>query len=220
MSPPGRPKGEYRSAQREGTPVSPPPIVVYLHGFRSSPSSIKATRLIEYVAALPAAVRPRVHVPALTDRPAAAIASVVEWIARSAGGATPAFVGSSLGGYYATHLAERYGARAVLVNPAIRPYDDLEPWRGVQTNLYTGAAFDVTQAHFDELAALEVARISRPDRYFLLVETGDEVLDYREAVAYYGGAWQYVRGGGDHAFTDFVAQLPAILRFCGVEVPR
>jgi len=86
----------------------------------------------------------------------------------------------------------------------------------VQTNLHSGATFEVTQAHFDELIALRVARITRPERYLLLVETGDDVLDYREAVAFYGGAFQYVRGGGDHTFTEFAAQLPAILRFAGV----
>ncbi len=89
---------------------------------------------------------------------------------------------------------------------------------GTQTNLYTGEAFEVTHAHFDELRAIAVARITRPERYFLLVETGDEVLDCREAVAFYAGAHQYVRGGGDHTFTDFEAQLPAIVRFAGVPV--
>jgi hypothetical protein len=190
--------------------------LVYLHGFRSSPASIKATRLSEFVAALPVTARPQLHVPALADRPAVAIAAVAQWIDRHANPAALTFVGSSLGGYYATHLAERYDARAVMINPAVRPYDDLQSWRGVQTNLYTGAEFEVTNAHFDELRALRVARITRPERYFLLVETGDEVLDYREAVAFYGGAWQYVRGGGDHSFTDFATQLPAILRFAGV----
>jgi predicted esterase YcpF (UPF0227 family) len=104
----------------------------------------------------------------------------------------------------------------VLINPAVHPYDDLAPYVGVQTNLYTGEPFEVTPAHFDELRAMRVPRITRPDRYLLLVETGDEVLDYRVAVRYYGGAAQYVRGGGDHAFTDYPAQIPAILRFAGV----
>jgi uncharacterized protein len=87
----------------------------------------------------------------------------------------------------------------------------------VQLDLHTGAAFDVTDAHFDELAAMRVRRVTRPERYFLLVQTGDEVLDYRQAVAFYAGAFQYVEGGGDHAFAGFDAQVPAILRFCGVD---
>jgi len=191
--------------------------IVYLHGFRSSPASTKATRLRDYVAALPGATQPRLHIPELTHRPAAAVAGVAAWVERRADAQANslAFIGSSLGGYYATHLAERFGARAVVINPAVRPYDALASTLGVQTNLYTGEAFEVTQEHMDELRAMAVARVTRPHRYFLLVETGDEVLDYREAVAFYGGAHQYVRGGGDHAFTDFDAQLPAIVRFCG-----
>ena len=193
-------------------------VIVYLHGFRSSPASIKATRLRDYVHALSANERPVLHVPQLTHAPANAVRGVASWVEANARGAGAAltFVGSSLGGFYATHLAEKLGARAVMINPAIHPQRDLEPWLGTQTNLYTGAEFEVTRAHFAELAALAVARITRPERYFLLVETGDEVLDYREAVAHYAGAYQYVRGGGDHTFTDFEAQIPAILRFAGV----
>ena len=188
-------------------------VIVYLHGFRSSPASAKAARLRAFVDAMPESERPLLHIPALTDRPAVAIAGVADWVRQHAAGAPLAFIGSSLGGYYATALAERFGARAVMINPAIHPYDTLQPWSGVQTNLYTGEAFEVTPAHFAELRALAVPHITRPERYFLLVETGDDVLDYREAVAFYGGAYQYVRGGGDHTFTEFATQLRAIVRF-------
>ena len=189
--------------------------IVYLHGFRSSPASIKATRLREFVEALSSP--PLLHVPALHHRPSIAMQAVVDWVERHSN-SDVAFIGSSLGGFYATHLAERFGARAVMINPAVQPYDALAPALGAQTNLYTGEAFEVTQEHMDELRAMAVARITRPDRYFLLVETGDEVLDYREAVAFYAGANQFVRGGGDHTFTDFDAQLAAIVRFAGVPV--
>jgi predicted esterase YcpF (UPF0227 family) len=192
------------------------PAIVYLHGFRSSPASAKASQLRAAVDALPASVRPALEIPALVAAPGAAIAQAGALVGRYPA-ANLTIVGSSLGGYYATHLAERYGTRAALVNPAVRPYDDLAPYVGVQTNLHTGAAFEVTPAHFDELRALRVARITDPGRYLLMVETGDEVLDYAEAVAFYAGAWQFVRGGGDHAFRDFAAQLPALLRFAGVE---
>ena len=191
------------------------PAIVYLHGFRSSPASAKAAELRAAVDALPASVRPMLEIPALVPAPMAAIAQAAALVERHPA-ADVTIVGSSLGGYYATHLAERCGTRAVLVNPAVRPYDDLAPYVGLQTNLHTGAAFEVTAAHFDELRALRVARITDPGRYLLMVETGDEVLDYAEAVAFYAGAWQFVRGGGDHAFRDFAAQLPAVLRFAGV----
>jgi len=186
--------------------------IVYLHGFRSSPASAKAGQLRAAVTALDAASRPALFVPELSPRPALAMAE----IDRIAAGRDPArlcFVGSSLGGFYATVAAERHGARAVLINPAIRPDEALAAHAGVQTNLYTGAAFEVTAAHFAELRAMRVTRITRPDRVFLLVETGDELLDYREAVGFCGGAWQFVRGGGDHVFQAFAEQIPAILRF-------
>ena len=184
--------------------------IVYLHGFRSSPASAKATALRRFVDSMPSP--PALHVASLHHRPSAATRDVQAWVDRHARDGV-AFVGSSLGGFYATYLAERYGARAVAINPAVRPYEALGSWLGVQTNLHTGEAFEVTREHMDELRAIAVPRITRPDRYFLLVETGDEVLDYREAVAFYAGACQYVRGGGDHAFIDFPAQMPAIVRF-------
>ncbi len=190
--------------------------MVYLHGFRSSPASVKAVQFRDAVALLPAAQRPLLHIPDLPFRPAIAMRDVAAWVEGHADAAALTFIGSSLGGFYATYLAEQFGARAVLINPAIQPHLALAPWIGTQTNMHTNAPFDVTPAHFAELAAMRVARITRADRYFLLVETGDEVLDYREAVAYYGGGFQYVRGGGEHAFTEFVAQIPAILRFAGV----
>jgi len=196
------------------------PTLVYLHGFRSSPQSIKARILGAAVAALPEAVRPRLFVPALAHEPAQAIEGVVRLVEREARGSADAltFVGSSLGGYYATHLAERLGTRAVLINPAIRPYDDLAPYAGTQTNLYTGEAFEVIDEHFAQLRALRIERITQPERYFLLVRTGDEVLDWRESVAYYAGAWQYIAGGGDHGWADFAPEVPAILRFAGVRL--
>ncbi len=193
--------------------------IVYLHGFRSSPASVKAVQFRDAVAQLPTAGRPQLHVPDLTFSPAIAMRSVAEWVDDNADAAALTFIGSSLGGFYATHLAEKFGARAVLINPAIHPHLSLEPWLGTQTNMHTNVPFEVTATHFAELAAMRVARITRAERYFLLVETGDEVLDFREAVEYYGGGFQYVRGGGEHAFTEFVMQIPAILRFAGVAQP-
>jgi hypothetical protein len=194
------------------------PTLVYLHGFRSSPQSRKAQQFVHAVAAMPAAVRPRLYVPDLQHDPRKAVAAVAAWIEHELGAAASTeltLVGSSLGGYYATHLAERFGARAALINPAIRPYDDLKPHIGTQTNLYTGESFEVTAAHFGELLAQKVPRITRPERYFLLVRSGDEVLPWHEAVVFYGGAWQYVAGGGDHGWEDLGPEIPSVLRFAG-----
>lgn len=197
--------------------------LVYLHGFRSSPQSVKAQCFARAVAAMPASQRPRLHVPPLPPDPAVAIDGVADWMERETSSSERAaltLIGSSLGGFYATHLAERFGVRAALINPAIRPWEDLRAYLGPQRNLYTGATFDVTPAHFAELRALAVARITRPDRYFLLVRAGDELLPWTAAVAFYAGARQYVKGGGDHGWTDFDDEVGAVLRFAGCASAR
>src|SRR5689334_17984753 len=130
------------------------PLIVYLHGFRSSPRSVKAQAMVRAVDALPAASRPKLVVPDLGHAPAEAIARAVAIVERERDDAPLAFVGSSLGGFYATHLAERYGARAVMINPAVRPYDDLAPYKGTQVNMYSGERFEVTDPHFAQLRAL------------------------------------------------------------------
>ena len=193
-------------------PHAPQSSIVYLHGLNSSPASVKAQALGRAIATLPVDSRPEYFVPQLHHRPAAAMRAVGAWVdARSPAWLT--LVGSSLGGFYATHLAERYGAKAVLINPTVRPYEDLASHLGPQRNMYTGEDYELTREHFAELAALKVERITRPQHYFLLTQTGDEILDWRDAVAFYGGAWQFVQGGGDHAFQQFDAQIPAILHF-------
>jgi predicted esterase YcpF (UPF0227 family) len=128
----------------------------------------------------------------------------------------PVLIGSSLGGYYATWLAERHDLKAVLVNPAVLAPLTLERHLGPQENLYTGDRFELTPAHLDELRAFETPTITRPERYWLLVETGDEVLDYRHAVAHYAGARQTVLPGGDHRFSRWDEYLDEIVQFAGL----
>ena len=186
--------------------------IIYLHGFNSSPASIKGRQLARAVAASPLSSRPDFYLPPQPHRPAEAIDAVAELIESQAERALT-LVGSSLGGFYATYLAERFGCKAVLINPAIRPHADLASYLGPQKNPYTGDEYELTTRHLDELRALSVSKITRPERYFLLVETGDELLDAHASIAYYRGAWQYTSSGGDHAFSQFETQIPAILRF-------
>jgi predicted esterase YcpF (UPF0227 family) len=114
---------------------------------------------------------------------------------------------------YATYLAEKHGWKAVLVNPAVHVHELLRVALGEQTNWYTGEKWVLTEAHLAELAALDVARITQPERYLLLLQTGDEVLDYRTAQAYYTGARQIVEPGGDHGFAGFERHFQTILDF-------
>jgi predicted esterase YcpF (UPF0227 family) len=106
--------------------------------------------------------------------------------------------------------------RAVLVNPAITPHLGLRSYLGTQRNLYTGTPYELTEQHLAELEALWVERIARPDRYYLMVTTGDEVLDYREAAEKYVGAKQLVVQGSDHGFAEFEQYLDSVLEFAGI----
>ena len=189
-------------------------MIVYIHGFNSSPQSFKARLLRERLAALGRA--DEFAAPALPVSPRAAMAVLRETV-NSDLHAT--LIGSSLGGFYATWLAERLTLRAVLVNPAVRPYDLLAGEVGRQKNYHTGEEYDFTAQHIAELRALEVEAVT-PERYLLLVGTADEVLDYRAAVARYHGCRQIVVAGGNHGLDTFDDYLDATLTFCGAAAPR
>lgn len=187
-------------------------MIVYLHGFRSSPASHKAQQLKAHM--MQRGLGEQFWCEQLPVAPNAAVAVAESAIARCS--APPTLVGSSLGGFYATWLAEKHGLKAVLINPAVVAQLSLAEFVGPQTNLYTGETFDFLPRHVAELAALEVAAPTRLQRYWLLVETGDELLDYRHAVAKYAGARQTVIEGGDHGFQHFGDYLDAILDFAGL----
>jgi len=190
--------------------MSAGPHLLYLHGFRSSPRSFKA-RVVQ--GRMEAAGRAdKLICPQLPPSPQAAMALVLTLVERYADDLT--IVGSSLGGFYATWLAERFGCRAALINPAVDPLKDLDRHVGVTTAWHTGEPFEFRREYIDELAALKVDRITQPQRYFLLAATGDEVLDYRDMVAHYEGAHQHVIDGSDHAVSEFEQYVDEVLAFC------
>lgn len=192
------------------------PLILYLHGFTSGPQSKKAQALSRRMAERGYA--DRFVCPQLPVSPAQAIMLAEALMTKVGAGDTArlTLVGSSLGGYYATYLAEKHGCQAVLVNPAVVAAIDLEPFVGPHTWLYTGEPFEFTRWHLAELRALEVPRLADPSRYWLLVEEGDEVLDYRHALARYAGARQTVLEGGDHGFTRWDDYLDEVLAFAGL----
>ena len=187
------------------------PSILYLHGFCSSPQSWKARLLAETLAER--GLVDRLYCPFLSPVPEQAIIQAEAIIARHEG--PLAVAGSSLGGFYATWLAEKYDLHAVLINPAVKAPVSLEKYLGTQTNLHTHESFEFTLEHVAQLRALEVPEIT-PSRYLLMVETGDEVLDYREAVARYAGCSQCVFPGGDHSFTRFPECVGQLIEFCGL----
>ncbi|HTI16905.1 MAG TPA: YqiA/YcfP family alpha/beta fold hydrolase [Trinickia sp.] len=198
-------------------------MIVYLHGFRSSPNSFKARLLAERLGQ--AGLDDAWCCPTLPASPLEAVSLVeseVEAHSRrgESGSQAVTLIGSSLGGYYATFLAEKHGWHAVLLNPAVLPQRDLSVYLGEQPLWHGGGSIVVTPRHLDELSALGVRSITRPERYYLIACTGDEVLDYREMLAHYPGVETKLIEGSDHGISDFAEHVDDVLSFCGVTPPR
>ena len=200
------------------SPAIPPGEIthlLYLHGFRSSPQSTKA----QQVAALMAAQFPHITwwCPQLPPSPQAASALIqtgtANWPAQRM-----AVIGSSLGGFYATWLAAQRGCKAVLLNPAIDPARDLAKYIGEQTAWHDPAErFYFAPEFVDELRNLKVGPMPHPERVWVLIAKGDEVLDWHEMTARYPGAQQVILEGGDHAISDFADYLPQVLQFLNLQ---
>ncbi|WP_374361710.1 YqiA/YcfP family alpha/beta fold hydrolase [Pseudoduganella danionis] len=188
-------------------------MILYLHGFRSSPRSMKARLMAERMAAL--GLEQQWLCPQLPASPKLAMEQVLTLI-EGVPVSELRIVGSSLGGYYATWLAERLGCPAVLLNPAVVPLKDLDKHVGVTTAYHSDEPFEFKRDYIDELRALAVAKITKPQRYLLLAATGDEVLDYRDMVAHYAGAQQHIIEGSDHGISEFADYLDEVLAFCGI----
>ena len=188
------------------------PTILYMHGLNSSPLSQKARQLAQ--ALLQLAASEQLRVPALHHHPREAIAQLEAAIDELG---SPLLVGSSLGGYYATHLAERHGLKALLINPAVNPHRRFDGYLGPQTNLYTGEVWQLTQDHVTALAELEVQPPADAERYQVWLQTGDETLDYRHAVDFYRDCALRIQAGGDHGFQGFADRIPALLAFAGFD---
>jgi predicted esterase YcpF (UPF0227 family) len=192
-------------------------MILYLHGFRSSPLSFKARMLGERMQAL--GLADRYQCPQLPASPKAAMELAGNLI-KGVPSDELFLVGSSLGGYYANWLAEQTGCRAVLLNPAVKPPRDLEKYVGVSTAYHSDEVFEFKAEYIDELRALAIEKITQPERYFLIAATGDEVLDYREMTQHYVGAKQHVIAGSDHGISEFSDYVDSVLTFCGVHAGK
>ncbi|MCA3950869.1 esterase YqiA [Vibrio vulnificus] len=191
-----------------------PSLLLYIHGFNSSPLSMKANLMREYCEQH----RPdiKVVVPQLPSFPQAAAECLLEIVQQHKATHRIGLVGSSLGGYLSTWLNAEFGFRAVVVNPAVKPYELLADYLGPQTNPYTHESYTLEARHIDELKALEVKKVANPESFWLLQQTEDEVLDYRQAVEKYAGSAQTVEEGGDHSFVGFERYPERIIHFLGL----
>ena len=189
--------------------------ILYIHGFNSSPLSIKAELTRQYVAENYQGVG--FFCPQLATTPAKAIKQLEQLIEQHGSKVQWYLIGSSLGGYFASYLTGKYGCLAVLVNPAIKPYELLHDYIGEQVNPYTQVVYQVTEDHMQQLQDLEQEAPSITSRqknnYLVMVQTGDEVLNYQQAVEKYQHCRLIVQEGGDHSFINFDKCLPPIINY-------
>lgn len=188
-----------------------PSLLLYIHGFNSSPLSHKANVMKAYCEQQRADIK--VVVPQLPCYPGQAANLLLEIVGQYQGDYKIGLVGSSLGGYLSMWLNHQFGFRAVVVNPAVKPYELLVDYLGEQVNPYTNEKYILEDQHIGELIALDTPIIRDAADFWLLQQEEDEVLDYRQAVSKFAGAKQTVESGGDHSFVDFERYPEKIINF-------
>lgn len=185
-----------------------PPHLLYLHGFLSSPQSVKAQQTSTYCQKIGL----NCTFPMMANGPAQTIAELSS-IIESKQAEDVVIMGSSLGGFYATYLSQKYNLPAALINPAVRPFDLWDDHIGVHRNYYSDELYTVTRDHIDELKHIDVETLDCPENFLVLVQTGDETLDYNQAVEKFSDANCIVRQGGNHSYENYLAELPLIFEF-------
>ena len=187
---------------------------VYLHGFLSSPKSKKAQELIHFFA--DHHMQDQLCVPTLSFEPAEAIQQALNAIHKlqQQAGIDQVFVmGSSLGGFYATYLAQQENIKAVLINPAVRPYALFEKYLGPNKHFYDGHTYMLELQHIEQLQTMNVEQLATPSDHLLLLQTGDETLDYRWAIEKYSDCPSWIEPGGNHSYEGFMGKLESIFYF-------
>ena len=188
-------------------------LVVYLHGFRSSPRSSKARMTGDAIAHRVEQGAPiEWYCPQLHASPQESMDMVRRHIDASKADRL-SVIGSSLGGFYTNYLAEQYGCKGIALNPAVRAGRELAPHVGMMTAYDSEEPFDFRAEYIDELNRMQIESITLPERYLLLAATGDELLDWREMAAFYPGAQQIIIQGSDHGIQNYSDYLDAVVRF-------
>ncbi|MBL4728860.1 MAG: esterase [Gammaproteobacteria bacterium] len=186
------------------------PYVLYLHGFLSSPRSLKAQQALAYCIEI--GLGENITIPQMSHGPAETLAQLHALIDEN-GSDQLVIIGSSLGGYYATYLSEFYQAPAVLINPAVRPYELWESHLGENRNYHSDEIHVVTREHIEELRLIDVTTLSKAKNFRVFVQKGDETLDYRQALEKFGADQCVVHENGSHSYDDFEHELPVMFDF-------
>lgn len=187
--------------------------VLYLHGFLSSPQSVKAQATLRWFAEYYPQIT--LHIPQIPNYPAQVAPMLKDYLAQHPELLTHGLkaIGSSMGGFLCTYLVEQYGGKAVLINPAVKPYELLADYLGEHVNPYSGDSFVLEPEDMQRLRQMDASTLRNVSAYKVLLQTGDETLDYRQAEQKYQGADITTEQGGDHSFIGFPEHLPAIADF-------
>lgn len=194
--------------------------IIYLHGFLSSPQSAKAQLTLEYITKRHPNVA--LHLPTLPGNALDAVRIVDELIKellanKDANKDTPVeelkFIGSSMGGFLATYFVETYHGKAVLINPAVEPFNLLVDYMGQHENPYTGELFDIDKSSVALLNNLNMKTKVNDPNYLVYLQTADETLDYQLALEKYGKERCVVEDGGNHSFIGLENHLDSMINF-------
>ena len=189
--------------------------LLYLHGFKSSPQSYKARLLAAHMQAK--GCEDLLICPQLPVYPEQARLAMEEIVERALADGDLNIAGSSLGGYYATYLAEKYETNAVLVNPSVKPYETLAAYLGENKSYYSDDVWNFDESHIEQLKTMDIDVLADPARYYVLLQTGDETLDYRQAADKYKQTDCIIEQGGDHSFIGFDRYITKILQFSKID---
>lgn len=188
--------------------------LLYLHGFNSSPQSHKAKLLKQYMHEN--GCDDQLIIPQIPVVPGEAVQMLTEMAEMISRSHQICVAGSSLGGYYATWLSEEYNCPAVLVNPSVKPFETLEACLGENRFYYSDKTWVFERKHIEQLREIYTTKIRHPQNFLVLLQTGDETLDYRQAVEKYQGSELVIEAGGDHSFTGFENHIRRLLNFCSI----
>lgn len=188
--------------------------LLYLHGFNSSPQSHKAQLVKTYMQendCLDQLICPQI--PAVPEEARVFLEQLVEETLKDH---KLSYIGSSLGGYYSIHLAEKYSGSAVLINPSIKPYETLAAYLGKNKFYFDEGCWEFDESHILQLKDMDVDGITNAERYMVLLQTGDETLDYRQAESRFESSHCIIEQGGDHSYVGLERHIPEIMKFCKI----
>ena len=183
--------------------------ILYLHGFASSADSMKAKVIESFVKKNTSSTK--ILIPDLDNNIKNAYQQIEEIIKTES---PSSIIGSSLGGFFGTYFAEKYDLLCVNINPAIPPID-MSEYLGENQNYSTGEKFVIDQGQLDWLDVMnkKIRKLKKHMNFLTLVQSGDEVLDYKLAIEYFSGSQMEVTFGGNHSFEDFESHIHRIQNF-------